>query len=159
MTTVQHQPLTRRADANTTHLYLAQQQTVLARSDETGGAFALIEELVQAGLEPPPHIHTREDEAFYVLDGQVDFHVGDCTHHVTGGGFIFLPRGIAHSFKLRTPTARLLVFLTPGGFERFFLEMAQPLKEGPTPPGPEDFARLLTEAPRHGIEWAGLPRD
>lgn len=154
MTTAPLRPLARRAGPDTTHLYLTQRQTVLARGEDTGGAFALVEEVVRAGLEPPPHLHTREDEAFYVLEGEVDFQAGDLSHHAVPGDFVFLPRGLSHSFTLRTPTARLLVLLTPGGFERFFLALARPLTPEPGSPTPEDFRRLLARAPEHGIVWA-----
>lgn len=154
MTDARHLPFARRADADTIHLYLSQRQTILATAEETGGAFALVEETVRAGLEPPPHIHTREDEAFYVIDGDVDFHVGDRTLHATPGTFVYLPRGVPHAFAVRTPTARLLVLLAPGGFERFFAGLARPLVDDPAPPTPEEFGRLLATAPTYGIEWA-----
>ncbi|WP_034383626.1 quercetin 2,3-dioxygenase [Deinococcus sp. YIM 77859] len=153
MTSAPLRPLTRRAGPETSHLYLSQQQTVLIRSEETGGAFALIEELVQAGLEPPAHLHTREDESFYLLEGEVEFQVGDVTYDMARGDCVFLPRGIPHAFKLRSPTAHMLVLLTPGGFERFFLTLARPWANDPAPPTPEDFTQLLTEARRYGIEW------
>ncbi|WP_169405678.1 cupin domain-containing protein [Deinococcus apachensis] len=88
---------------------------MLRRGEDTGGAFALVEECVQAGLEPPPHLHTHEDETFYLLEGEVEFQVGDRRHRATPGDCVFLPRGLPHAFKLRSPTARLLVLLTPGG--------------------------------------------
>lgn len=154
MTTLPLSPLVRRAAPDTTHLYLAQPQTILAHSEDTGGAFAMVEEVMRAGMEPPLHTHTNEDEAFYVLDGQLDFQIGDGVHPVAQGDFIFLPRGLPHAFKLTTPTARLLVLLTPGGFERFFTGMATPLHADPAPPTPADFQRLVREAPAYGIQWA-----
>lgn len=153
MTLNQLLPITRRDPSSTSHLFLGQHQTLLARSEETGGAFALIEEVVQAGLEPPRHTHTHEDESFYVLDGQLEFSIGEDTHPATQGDFVFLPRGLPHAFKLQTPTARLLVLLTPGGFERLFLSMATPVSEAQGPPEPAAFQQLLREAPEHGIRW------
>lgn len=158
MTLERLQPLIRRGSDAASHRFLGQHQTLLARSEETGGTFALIEEVVQAGLEPPRHTHTHEDESFYVLDGQLEFSVGEDTHPASQGDFVFLPRGIPHAFRLQTPTARLLVFLTPGGFERLFLSMATPMGEAARPPGPEDFQRLLLEAPKLGIHWASPPQ-
>lgn len=93
MTTAPLRPFARRAGPDTTHLYLTQRQTVLARSEDTGGAFALVEEFVRAGVEPPPHLHAREEEAFYVLEGEVDFRAGDLFYHAVPGDFVFLPRG------------------------------------------------------------------
>lgn len=154
MTSTRSLPFARCADADTTRLYLSQRQTLLATAAETGGAFALVEETVRAGLEPPPHVHTREDEAFYLIDGDVEFQVGERTLRATPGTFVFLPRGVPHAFRVLTPTARLLVLLTPGGFERFFQEMARPLTDDPAPPTPDEFGRLLATAPTYGIQWA-----
>lgn len=147
-------PYIRRAAPDTTHLYLAQPQTILAHSTDTGGAFAVVEEVMRAGMEPPLHTHTCEDEAFYVLEGQLDFQIGDEQHHATPGDFVYLPRGLPHTFKVITPTARLLVLLTPGGFEAFFGSLATPLQDDPPPPTPADFQRLVQEAPTYGIKWA-----
>ncbi|GHF43260.1 quercetin dioxygenase-like cupin family protein [Deinococcus metalli] len=147
-------PYIRRAAPDTTHLYLGQPQTVLARTLDTGGAFAVVEEVMRAGLEPPLHTHTREDEAFYVLDGQLDFQIGNEHRRATPGDFVYLPRGMPHAFKVVTPTARMLVLLTPGGFEAFFGAMATPLQDDPLLPTPADFQRLVSEAPAYGIQWA-----
>jgi quercetin dioxygenase-like cupin family protein len=118
--------------------------TLKASAPELG----LIEVLMSPGDEPPRHIHSREDEWFYVLDGDVSFHVGDETYRCTSGGFVSFPQGIAHTFTVESPSARMLVVNTPGGFERMF-ELA--------PKTPEEAVRALEQ---YGMEIVGPhPRE
>ena len=72
------------------------------------------------GIEPPLHVHRNEDEWYYLLDGEVSFHVGESTYRGKPGSMIFFPRGIPHTFTIESPSARLLLLNTPGGFERMF---------------------------------------
>ena len=74
--------------------YMGNLFDILADSGETGGRFALIETLSRKGTEPPRHIHWNEDEAWYVLEGEISFYVGDETHRATPGSFVFAPRGV-----------------------------------------------------------------
>jgi quercetin dioxygenase-like cupin family protein len=78
------------------------------------------EVLIHPGEEPPLHLHKNEDEWFYMLEGEVTFHVGGENHHGTAGAFVSFPRGIPHTFTVESPAARFLVMNTPGGFERMF---------------------------------------
>ena len=71
---------------------------VLAGAD-TGGAYAIVEQVSQPGSGPPLHMHHREDEGFYVLEGDYEFTVGDRILRVTPGTYLFAPRGIPHIFK------------------------------------------------------------
>src|SRR6185436_12201735 len=72
------------------------------------------------GDEPPLHVHKNEDEWFYILEGEMSFHVGGETHKGTAGAFVSFPRGIPHTFTVESPSARFLLMNTPGGFERMF---------------------------------------
>jgi len=91
---------------------------ILASSSQTGGVYTLVENRVSPNNGPPPHIHSREDESFFVLEGEIDFQIGDEKITARPGTFIQGPRGIAHSFRNTTQLpARVLVFVTPGGFE------------------------------------------
>jgi quercetin dioxygenase-like cupin family protein len=72
------------------------------------------------GVEPPMHVHRNEDEWYYVLDGEVTFHVGGENHEGRAGSLAFLPRAVPHTFSIRTPSARMLLLNAPGGFERMF---------------------------------------
>jgi quercetin dioxygenase-like cupin family protein len=117
----------------------------LKASDDQIGA---VELTASPGVEPPMHVHQHEDEWYYVLDGEVTFNVGPDTYRGQPGSFVFLPRGIPHTFTIDSPTARMLLLNTPGGFERIF-ELA--------PSTPEQAISALA---RYDVEVAGPhPRD
>jgi quercetin dioxygenase-like cupin family protein len=80
----------------------------------------IVEVSISPGEEPPLHVHKNEDEWFYVLDGEVTFHVGNENYRASVGGFVSFPRGIPHTFTVESPNARFLVMNTPGGFEHMF---------------------------------------
>lgn len=91
-----------------------------ASATSTRGAFTLIESRTDGGA--PPHIHEREDEAMYVLEGRIVAHVGDDEFTVDAGGFVFMPRGVLHDWDVAGETARVLILATPAGLERFLDE-------------------------------------
>lgn len=86
----------------------------------SGGALTLIESRTAGGA--PPHVHEREDEAMYVLEGRIVVHVGDEEFQVSEGGFVFMPRGILHDWDVDGDPARVLIMAAPGGLERFLGE-------------------------------------
>ncbi len=130
--------------------------TIKTSGEETGGAFALVEALVPPSGGPPPHIHRREDEAFYVLEGELAFHVDGRDVAAGPGSWVTLARGSLHHFKnVSDLPARMLIVVTPAGLERFFLEVGRAASDGDgesMPPTPEDTERLLVVAPQYGIE-------
>src|ERR1700736_3293247 len=77
----------------------------------------VVEVGMRPGDEPPLHVHKNEDEWFYMLDGEVTFHVGGQNYSGHAGAFVSFPRGIPHTFTVESPSARFLVMNTPGGFE------------------------------------------
>ncbi len=130
--------------------------TTVASTAETGGAYSLTEHLVTAASNPPMHVQTDEDEAFYILDGEVQFEVDGEVVHATPGTFAFVARGAAHCFRVMTETARMLVLCSgkpKDNLEDFFLGMGEPATERTLPqPGPPDEARLVELCGRTGIE-------
>jgi quercetin dioxygenase-like cupin family protein len=129
--------------------------TLKATGESTGGSLVLLENLTGPGGGPPPHIHTREDEFWYVLDGTFEIRIGDEVHALGPGGFAYAPRGTVHNFRNTAETpSRILVGFTPGGMEGFFRESGRPATDdGPAPPVDEDeIARTMTAAPRYGVE-------
>ncbi|OLE81751.1 MAG: hypothetical protein AUG06_00485 [Actinobacteria bacterium 13_1_20CM_2_65_11] len=94
---------------------------VLLRGEESGGRLALVEMAVEAGFSGPPlHTHQLWDEGFYVLEGEVTIRSGDKVVTATPGVFAFAPREVPHTFaNLGQKDARILVVLTPAGFERY----------------------------------------
>ena len=134
--------------------------TFKATSAQTGGSLMFVEVLTEPGGGPPPHVHTREDEFFYVLDGEFEILQGEETFRATAGAFAFVPRGTLHRFENVGDTAgRILVMFTPGGMEGFFFEAGVPVVEGETAPplGPEEIERGREAAIRYGldVQWPG----
>jgi mannose-6-phosphate isomerase-like protein (cupin superfamily) len=118
----------------------------------------LLENITAPDGGPPPHIHEREDEFFYVIDGAFEIRIGDETHAVGPGGFAFVPRGTVHCFRNTTEApARILVGFTPGAIDGFFREAGVPaVDDGPAPAfGPEELARTELAAPKYGLSLAG----
>jgi quercetin dioxygenase-like cupin family protein len=108
--------------------YMGALFTWLARAEDTGGTFALVDARTPTGAGPPPHTHTHEDEAVVVLDGEVTYRVGEKIMHVTSGQFVYLPRGFEHAFTVSSPEAHLLTLVTPGGLETTFDEFSEPAR-------------------------------
>jgi quercetin dioxygenase-like cupin family protein len=130
--------------------------TVLASGEDTGGAYALIHATVPPGGEPPPHVHRRDDEAFYVLDGSLMFRADGRDIHPSAGAWVTLPKGCLHSFhNTGTTAARMLILVNPSGLEKFFAEVGQEATDraaAPPPVTPADIDRLMAVAPRYGME-------
>jgi quercetin dioxygenase-like cupin family protein len=130
--------------------------TTVASTAETGGAYSLTEHLVTSASNPPMHVQVDEDEAFYILDGEVEFEVDGQVAVATAGTFAFVARGAAHTFRVLTETARMLVICSgkpADNLEDFFLGMGQPATERRLPePGAPDEARLVELCARTGIE-------
>ena len=130
--------------------FLGTPTSLRATAATTGGAFGLVESLLPAGFESPYHVHSNEDEAFYVVEGEMAF-VVDGKWMVAGPGtYAFGPRHLAHGFKVVSATpARLLLLCSPGGFEGFVNDLRQP------EPAPPDMGLLVATAARYGIEILG----
>jgi hypothetical protein len=104
------------------------------------------------GFGSPYHTHDREDECFYVLEGEIGVVCGGEWLKVGPGDFVYGPRNIAHGYKTIAGPARMLVVCTPAGFEKFVVEQVTPLAEPPPQP---DMGRMMALAERHGIEIHG----
>ena len=134
--------------------------TVKLDSALAEGRLSLVESLAFRSTEPPLHVHHREDEAWYVLDGQMTFYVGDRVEVAPSGSFVFAPMGLPHTFTVDVEPTRVLVLASPGGFEHFALELGAdavddtPPKDLAVPP-PEALGPV---AARYGIEVVGPPR-
>lgn len=128
--------------------------TFKARGAETGGAFALVEQAGEPGTGAPPHVHYNEDEFFFVLEGEAKFMLDGKPIAGKPGTFVFLPRGIEHAFEnAGTAPCRMLVGLTPAGFENFFAEMGEPAPSRTVPsPTPPDIDKLLALAEKYNCE-------
>lgn len=133
--------------------------TVKAGSDATNGAYTLIEQLAPAGFGPPPHIHRDEDEAFYILEGELTVTCGDNQWAAPAGAFVFLPSGIPHSFVVSDAgPAKLLQLTAPGKFEHFAAEAGEPAQQLTLPPpAAPDVPKLLGLMAKYGYDPVGPP--
>ena len=105
----------REVNVDSTIKYMGQVITVLAKGTETNGRFAFMEVKVRPGLEPPPHIHEREHELFFVLQGAIRFYTPERTFDVHAGGVGFLPQGKPHTFACLTEEIRALIMVGATG--------------------------------------------
>ena len=128
----------------------------LATGEDTNSKYAQWEAIVPPGGGPPPHVHSREEEGFYVLEGEITLTIGDKCLVASAGMFANMPVGTPHSFKNEsTRPAKMLISVAPAGLEQMFFEFGVPLPEGSTtalPPTKEEIEKLLAIAPRYGIE-------
>lgn len=132
---------------------------VRASGDATGGTLDLLEHQGERGYGSPLHRHLAEEETFFVLDGEVRVEVGGEAHTAGAGAVAFLPRRLPHAFVVTSPQARFLTLHTPGGFDRFTVDVGTPAAGTTMPPEevPPDPAALAAMASSYGIEILGPP--
>jgi mannose-6-phosphate isomerase-like protein (cupin superfamily) len=136
--------------------------TFKAVAADTGGALALWESLLRQGSSPPLHVHYREDEAFFVLEGTLTFRLGDQIVDAPTGTFVWGPRDVPHQYRVDSPTARLLTLFVPGGGEELFIHMTRPAEAltlpPPGEPAPAPTAQqMATLEDRYGGKVLGPP--
>ena len=128
----------------------------LATGEETNGAYAIWEAIVPPGGGPPPHVHSREEEGFYILEGEITFTIDGKRLVATAGMFANMPVGTPHSFKNESDRpAKMLISVAPAGLEKMFFEVGVPVPQGATtaaPPTKEEIEKLVAIAPRYGVE-------
>ncbi len=137
-------------------LWVAEElMTFVVSGEDTCGKYALTDSMVPPQGEAPPHIHHREDEAFWVLEGELEIMVGEDTFEASAGSFVHLPRGVIHTYKnVGATPVRFLTLMVPAGLEKFFEEVGKPGTDASSPPpfGEEDVERLLAVASKYGVE-------
>jgi mannose-6-phosphate isomerase-like protein (cupin superfamily) len=103
-----------------------------ATGAQSDGAFALLEQTVPPGHGPRKHVHTREEESFYIIEGTFTFEVGNDRYEVGPGGFVLGPRDVPHTFwNSGTTVGKFLLFITPAGLEPFFTEYSEVIAKFP----------------------------
>ena len=151
-----HKPTVRIPPQGRTVAVVGDVYRFLATGEDTDGKYALWEAIVPPGGGPPPHVHSREEEGFYVLEGEVTLQLGNQRLVATPGMFVNMPVGTPHSFTNESSRpARMIISVAPAGLERMFFEFGVPLAEGATaalPPTKEEIEKLLAVAPKYGIE-------
>jgi quercetin dioxygenase-like cupin family protein len=127
--------------------------------DQTGGAFALAERRARRGDMPPLHVHHRDDESFHVLHGELTVHVGQQTIALTAGQTALAPRGVPHTYRVQSESARWLLINSPAGFEHFLRAVGERAPGEQLPPEGQSFdpAVMAQLAAEQGIEILGPP--
>lgn len=133
-----------------------------ATSEDTGNQFWLAEQTSNFGYASPVHVHSLEDELFYVLEGEISIEIDGVMHRPTVGGTVWAPRGLAHSYKVESDSARWLVMGTPGGFDGWFFDTGKPAERLEVPEfNPDDFAdfgEIIASVEKYGGKVLGPPR-
>ncbi len=128
---------------------------IKATATSTGGQFTIIDITEAPGAEAPLHVHHHEDEAFWILEGDVTFDVGGTILEARVGDCLFAPRGIPHRYSVGPSGCRMLFIFTPGGFEDLLRATSEPAGDLSVPPPPTempDMARISAIICQHGSE-------
>lgn len=151
-------PLAVRRDEGEARWWFAALAVIKATAADTGGQMTIVEMNEPPGAEAPLHVHHREDEAFWILEGDVTLEVGDDTIEASAGDYAFGPRDVPHRYKVGPNGCRMLFICTPGGFEDLVRDMSVPAQSRTLPPPSDeqpDFERLQAIVLRHGCELLG----
>ncbi len=144
-------------------LWLGELAILRVTGKETGGRYALVELWATKEGEVPWHVHHNEDEAFYILEGEMTIHAGEQTFKGRPGSFIFAPKDVPHVYTVESPGhARVLMFFSPAGFEDFIRATSEPAQSlvPPTPATIElDFEQIAALAGQYGAEFVEPPDD
>jgi quercetin dioxygenase-like cupin family protein len=128
-----------------------------ATAADTDGRMTIVEVTEHPGSEAPLHVHHRDDEAFWILEGEVTFEVGDATIEARAGDYVFAPRDIPHRFTVGDRGCRMLFILVPGGIEDVIRATSEPaasrtLPPPAEPPTAEEIEGLKAIVKEHGYE-------
>src|SRR5262245_12872310 len=127
------QPVIKKSGEGRTVAVVGDVYRFLATGEDTTGKYASWEAIVPPGGGPPPHVHSREEEGFYVLQGEITFTIGEKRLVASAGMFANMPVGTPHSFKNESSKpAKMLISVAPAGLEQMFFEVGVPLPEGAT---------------------------
>jgi mannose-6-phosphate isomerase-like protein (cupin superfamily) len=133
--------------------------TMKARALDSDGAFCIVEQLAPQGFAAPGHTHRDTSEAFYVIEGEMDFAIGDTViEAMTAGSFAYVPEQTRHEFRVISPFAKFLLITAPGGFEKYFEALSSPATSYTMPDGPH--RTLIPEEILAAKEkWGALPTN
>jgi quercetin dioxygenase-like cupin family protein len=152
-----------RAGQGSSYWVLGDLYTFKAVGEDTDNQYALLELVIQPQDGTPPHIHSREAEAFYIQSGTVEFQLGDRTVIATPGTFLHSPAGQLHSFRnTSASSATMLCWATPAGVEKFFMEIGTKVEDPLAPPPavtPDDIEKVMAIAPKYGITIVPPPNS
>jgi quercetin dioxygenase-like cupin family protein len=153
-------PITLARSEGDARWFLGGLTTIKADAAQTAGRVGVTENLAPRGHGSPLHVHRREDEWFYVIEGELTFWVGGETIVAPAGSFVYGPRDVPHTFVVSSEQARFLLVVEPGGFEDFVRTIGTPAERLEIPPAatePPDLDDLVAVAAGYGIEILGPP--
>jgi mannose-6-phosphate isomerase-like protein (cupin superfamily) len=153
-------PIALRQDEGEAFWFLGALVLIKSSAETTDGRVAVTDNLAPAGHGSPLHVHHRENEWFYVVEGELTFWVGGRTVVAPAGAFVYGPRDVPHTFFVSSPQARFLLVAEPAGFEGFLRELAEPAAALTLPPptaAVPDMGRLMAAAAEYGVEILGPP--
>ncbi|HEY4047899.1 MAG TPA: cupin domain-containing protein [Acidobacteriaceae bacterium] len=138
--------------------YMGNMMTFLVNGEQTDGAFSMTDYLSKPGNEPPAHVHDREDEFIYVLEGRIDAYIGKEVFSAGQNEGVYFPKLVPHTFRILTPHLRMLILMSPGGFEGYFREMSEPARSIGLPEhavnyGAVDMDHAVRKGTEHGISF------
>jgi len=137
--------------------FLGGQARILLPGSATGNAVSLMEFSDPIGHAPPHHVHENEEELWFVLDGEVSFFVGDDRHDLTPGQIAYGPRGVPHSYLVRSENARIAVVFSPALIEEWFRANGTPVAEAGEVPPPFDLGAIVGSAEAFRLRVTGPP--
>lgn len=148
-------PVAVHADEGEARWWFAALAVIKATAATTGGRMTIVEMTEPPGAEAPLHVHHREDEGFWILEGSATFEVGDATIEASAGDYLFGPRDIPHRYTVGDAGCRMLFICTPGGFEDLVIAMSEPAGSRTLPPPSDeepDMDRVAAIAKAHACE-------
>jgi quercetin dioxygenase-like cupin family protein len=148
-------PVIRKSDEGRRICVVGDVYRFLATGHETGGRYAMWEAIVPPGSGPPLHVHSREEEAFYVIEGEITFQLNDDLIQAPAGTFVNMPIGSLHRFSNQSDKpARMIITIAPAGLEEMFFEVGKPLDacDHPQPPTKAEIDHLVAAALRFGVD-------
>jgi quercetin dioxygenase-like cupin family protein len=151
-------PVTVASDEGEARWWFAALAVIKATAADTGGQMCVVEVTEPPGSEGPLHVHHREDEAFWILEGDVSLQIGDQIIDAHAGDYAFGPRDIPHRYTVGAAGCRMLFICTPGGFEGLVRDMSEPAGSRTLPPPSEqepDWGHVAAVAQRYGCELLG----
>jgi quercetin dioxygenase-like cupin family protein len=130
-------PLVVRSDEGEACWWFGNLAVIKTTADDSGGQLTIVEITAPPGLEVPLHVHHRDDEGFWILEGDLTFEVGDATIEAHAGDYVFGPRDIPHRYTVGNDGCRMLFIMVPGGLEDLIRDTSQPAPSRTVPPPPE----------------------
>ncbi|SDJ38273.1 cupin domain-containing protein [Nonomuraea jiangxiensis] len=137
--------------------FLGGRTRILVPGEATGRSMSVLMFDDAQGQAPPLHVHDGEDELWIVLDGEISFFVGDARHDLAAGQVAHGPRGVPHSYLVRSPRSRMAVVYAPSGIEEWFRTNGSPVSSMDEAPPAFDLGAIVASAETFRLHVAGPP--